>query len=84
MSRKKPTIKTVAISEFKAKALRMIDETATKGIEYIITKNGDPVARVIPFATERKSLRGSMKGLVEIHGNIVEFDSTELWEAAEE
>lgn len=84
MSRKKSAVKAVGISEFKAKALRMIDETARKGTEYVITKKGAPIARVVPFSTEQKSLRGSMKGLLEIQGDIVEFESTDLWEAAEE
>lgn len=84
MATKKSQIKAVGISEFKAKALRMIDDTARKGTEYIITKNGSPVARVIPFSSTQQSLRGSMKGLVEIRGDIVGFDSTSLWEAAEE
>jgi prevent-host-death family protein len=84
MSHKKVGAKSVGISEFKAKALRMIDETARKGTEYVITKKGKPVARVIPLASSHPSLKGSMKGLIEIRGDIVEFDSTSLWEAAEE
>jgi prevent-host-death family protein len=84
MGDRKSDIKSVGISEFKAKALRMIDETARKGTEYIITKKGKPVAMVVPLSSKPTSLKGSMKGLVEIHGDIVGFDSTPLWEAAEE
>ncbi|HLG19898.1 MAG TPA: type II toxin-antitoxin system prevent-host-death family antitoxin [Bdellovibrionota bacterium] len=72
---------TVTISEFKAKALALIAETAKKGREYIVTKNGVPVARVSPIKPiQQGSRRGRLKGLAEIHGDIVHFDTSGDWE----
>jgi prevent-host-death family protein len=73
--------RTISISEFKAKALALIAETAKKGREYIVTKNGVPVAKVSPIKPIKVgSRRGSLKGLAEIRGDIVHFDTSEDWE----
>ena len=73
----------INISEFKAKALRLIDRTATLGERYIITKLGVPVAEVVPIAKKRETTYGSLKGMAKIEGDIVNFDSSEDWEANE-
>jgi len=39
--------KTISASEFKAKCLRILDHLGPQGV--VITKRGQPVARVIPF-----------------------------------
>ncbi len=70
------------ISEFKAKCLRLLEETKQKGKEYIITKKGVPVARVVPIQKKiLKTRRGSLKGLAEIKGDIVHFDTSIDWNA---
>ena len=73
---------SINISEFKAKALRLIEETAQKGKCYIITKKGIPVAQVIPIEASgvRKSSYGSLKDFIEIKGDIVHFDSSNEWD----
>ncbi len=40
--------KTLSLSEAKMKFNRLVDEVAEKDDEFIITKNGSPVAAVIP------------------------------------
>ena len=64
---------TVTASEFKAKCLRMLDEIAEHGDTLIITKRGKPIAKIEPFASAGKRLRGSWKGIVKIKGDIVNF-----------
>jgi antitoxin (DNA-binding transcriptional repressor) of toxin-antitoxin stability system len=44
----------------------------------LITKNGKPVARLVPFESECAQLIGSMKRKVKVKGNIL---STEQWHA---
>ncbi|MGZ3687491.1 MAG: type II toxin-antitoxin system Phd/YefM family antitoxin [Bdellovibrionota bacterium] len=84
MSRLKKS-QTIPISEFKAKALRLLEETSKHGCEYIVTKKGIPIARVVPIAASSPVERcGSLKGVIQIHEDIVHFNSSELWEAAEE
>jgi antitoxin (DNA-binding transcriptional repressor) of toxin-antitoxin stability system len=42
-----------------------MDEVRETGVEYIVTKHGEPVARLVPYAeADRPSIFGSMKGTV--------------------
>lgn len=59
--------RTVKVSEFKAKCLKLLAEVAETGEEFIITKRGKPLARVVPERNAKPTtLQGSMKGLIEI------------------
>lgn len=72
------------ITEFKAKCLSLLDKTFKKGAEYIITKRGEPIARVLPIKKEKNSLRGILKGKATVDGDIVYFDTSDMWEALKE
>ncbi len=83
--KKDPTEQYVPISEFKSKCLKLLSETGNKGREYTITKKGEPIAKVIPIKKNKgKTLRGAWKGMAEIHGDIVNFNLADDWEAAKE
>lgn len=76
----------VSAGAFKARCLAMMDEVRDRGGEYIITKHGVPVAKLVPIHTERKPLLGSMKGTVKVLGDIVSpldepWDALEGWDA---
>lgn len=58
----------VDASEFKRQCLRLLDELQGDGL--VITKRGKPIAKVIPIRASSK-LIGSMKGKLEIKGNIL-------------
>lgn len=49
-------------TEFKAKCLGVLDDVRKDGAEVIITKRGKPVARLVPVAPVRKTMRGIWKG----------------------
>ena len=72
--------KTIKASEFKAKCLKLMDEIADSGAEYVITKNGRPVSRLVPYRKKPKSLFGIDRGRLEILGDIDEPLDIE-WEA---
>ena len=72
--------RTIKASEFKAKCLKLMDEVAESGDEIIITKHGRPVSKLTPFREKPKSLFGRGKGMIEIHGDIVEPLDV-VWEA---
>lgn len=72
--------RTIKASEFKAKCLKLMDEVADTGGEIIITKNGHPVSRLVPYREKPKSLFGIDKGRFEILGDIIEPLDVE-WEA---
>lgn len=69
------------VSEFKAKCLGLLEATSKRGKEYIIAKKGVPIARIIPIHKRTATRRGSLKGLAQIHGDIIHFDSSPEWEA---
>jgi len=58
----------VKASEFKAKCLALIDEVARTGDRVVITKNGKPVAELVP---PRRSIRGIFKDDLFIVGDII-------------
>ena len=72
--------RTIEASEFKTKCLQMMDEVARSGEEIVITKNGRPVSRLVPFRDKPKSLFGIDKGRIEILGDIITPVEVE-WEA---
>ena len=73
-------VRTIKASEFKAKCLKLMDEVAASGKEIIVTKNGRPVSRLVPYREKPKSLFGIDRGRIEILGDIIEPLDVE-WEA---
>lgn len=51
---------TIAASEFKATCLAVLDMVAESSEEFVITKRGVPVARLVPILREPRSLLGSV------------------------
>jgi len=75
-------MKEIAISEFKAKCLALLDQVQKTKKPILITRFGKPVAEVIPPSPRPVSdWIGSMKGTVEILGDIIAPASDESdWE----
>ena len=73
-------VRTIKSSEFKARCLELMDEVADNGAEIVITKNGRPVSRLIPWRKKPDTLFGIDRGKLEILGDIDEpLDAA--WEA---
>ena len=66
-------MKEVAISEFKAKCLAMLEEVQKTKESLLVTKFGKPLAEVIPPSPSRKegSWLGSMRGEIQFLGDIL-------------
>ena len=55
----------VGAAEFKARCLELMGRVREAGVEYIVTKHGEPVAKLVPFKeTGTRVFFGSMKGTV--------------------
>jgi prevent-host-death family protein len=77
-------VKQVAISEFKAKCLSLLEQVQKTRKPLLVTRFGKPIAEVIPPATDGPSnWLGSMKGQFEILGDIMTpANDPDEWEAS--
>jgi len=77
-------MKTVVVSEFKAKCIAILREAQQTGESILITRRGRPLARVEPVreAPSERPL-GVLRGQMKIRGDIVATDSSADWELLE-
>lgn len=78
------TARRLSASEFKARCLAILESVRSQGREFMITKRGEPIARVIPVRPPAQSLRGAWRGRLEILGDIVQCDWSEEFEVSKE
>lgn len=52
--------RTVSTEEFESSCLEMIDLIEEKGFTYVITKDGQPIARMEPVKAETQRLSGKI------------------------
>jgi prevent-host-death family protein len=66
-------MKEVAISEFKAKCLALLDQVQKTKKPIRVTRFGKPVAEVVPPSVEERTRDwlGSMRDRIEIVGDII-------------
>ena len=80
-------MKEVAISEFKAKCLAILEEVRKTKQTILVTRFGKPVAEVTPPSPcqKERSWLGSMKGEIKFLGDIVApvFDESD-WKDSKE
>ena len=62
----------IKASEFKAKCLKLMDQVAETGEEIVVTKNGRPVSRLVPYRTKPSTFFARDRGKIRILGDIVE------------
>jgi prevent-host-death family protein len=75
--------RTVAVTEFKAKCLSLLEDVGERGETITITKRGRPLATVGPArSTAWKSPEGAWAGKVTIGGDLLKTDIGRLWEVS--
>ena len=62
-------MKTMGAAKFKEQCLALLDQLDAEGL--VITKRGKPVARVVPYDREFTDFIGSLRGKIEIRGDIM-------------
>jgi prevent-host-death family protein len=65
-------MRQMAAGEFKAKCLAVMDEVNRTGRPLVVTKRGEPVIRVVPIRSHKKTkddFFGRLKGVIEIVGD---------------
>lgn len=77
----------IAISEFKAKCLAIVERVRKTRKPVRITRHGEPVAELVPPSppASRRDWIGSLEGKIQITGDIVSpvinLDDFEAWRA---
>jgi prevent-host-death family protein len=71
----------IKASEFKAKCLALMDEVERTREGVVITKNGRPVAELVPHRPKKRTARGIWKGKVFITGDIISPIDDAEWDA---
>ncbi len=64
-------MRRIPASEFKAKCLGLMDEVARTGRAVVITKNGKPVAELVPHRPRSGDAFGILKGRLFVTGDIM-------------
>lgn len=75
------SMKTIAVGEFKARCLRLLEDVRSKREGLVITKRGVPIAEVLPLKRERKGAREELLGTVLFEKDIIS-PLDEVWGAA--
>ncbi|MFZ5470954.1 MAG: type II toxin-antitoxin system Phd/YefM family antitoxin [Myxococcota bacterium] len=70
-------MKILPAAKFKEQCLALLDDVDPEGI--LVTKRGKPVAKLIPVERGGKALLGSLKGKIQVKGDI--FSTGIQWKA---
>jgi prevent-host-death family protein len=80
-----PGRREIPAGQFKARCLALMDRVRERGEEYVITKHGKPVAKLVPVEEEApKSAFGWMKGSLLEYGDIISPVAVEDWEVLQD
>ena len=73
-------LKEVPATEFKANCLRLMDQVETMRAEFVVTRHGKPVARLVPYDDAPPSLFGMLAGTVQAADDLID-PTVEVWDA---
>ena len=71
-------MQTLKASEFKAKCLKLMDDVQKSGEEIVITKNGKPISKLVPYRVIAPTLLGLHKGKIHSGENDI-YSTGENW-----
>ena len=72
----------IGAGAFKDKCLSLLDQVYGRAVEVLVTKHGQPVARLVAPNQQMPSAFGFLRGTVTAAGDIVTPDF-EVWDATE-
>jgi len=71
-------MQTIKASEFKAKCLHLMDVVNQTNEEIVITKNGIPISRLVPYKIQRDTLFGIHENQIKSSDAI--YSTNEDWD----
>jgi prevent-host-death family protein len=63
-------MKKIAAGKFKAQCLKVMEQVRTTREPVLITKRGQPLAKLVPPEKASDDFIGSLEGIITIHGDI--------------
>jgi prevent-host-death family protein len=72
--------RVIQAGKFKAECLKIMDDVQAKKYSIIITKRNKPIAKLVPFEEENRSLFGKMKGTAHVTDDLIQPIGEE-WDA---
>ena len=73
---------TMPAGQFKARCLKVMDDVRSTREPVIITKNGRPVAKLVPAEDPSDDFLGKLSGTMKIVGDITQpIEDPEAWDA---
>jgi len=70
---------TISAGEFKAKCLKLMDNVSQNHEEYLITKRGKPIAKIVPIESDQNPF-GFLKDTINVKEDIVSNSDDEEWD----
>lgn len=63
-SRRRAAVGSIGAADFKARCLELMERVRETGVEYVVTKHGKPVAKLVPVTNRARgaSSFGAMRG----------------------
>lgn len=77
---RRPSERSIAAGEFKARCLELMEEVRERRSEYVITKRGKPVAKLTPCDDSPSDAFGVLHGSIIGAGDIIAPDP-DAWSA---
>ncbi|MGJ3241552.1 MAG: type II toxin-antitoxin system Phd/YefM family antitoxin [Opitutales bacterium] len=79
-------MKKMLVSEFKADCVATLNRVAREGEAVVVTKRGTPLVRIEPVRDRSgvKREAGDSSVSAQIHGDIIQLDTSDAWEALRE
>lgn len=63
--RASPAQERLGAAEFKARCLELMNRVRESGVEYVVTKHGRPIAKLVPYTEKRRpEFFGAMAGTI--------------------
>ena len=76
-------MQTISAGEFKAKCLKLMDVISKTHEEFVITKRGIPIAKIVPIQSDLDPF-GFLQGTVSAKEDLSLMSTHEVWEADQE
>jgi len=72
-------MKTMIISEFKAKCIAALKAVEQSGETLTVTCRGKPIAEIEPVSHRRVRVLGAQRGYLKINGDIIRSNFADEW-----